>query len=98
MLRVVLAALVVATATAAALAQSTRFKSTDCGAFDENDEKYDEKCEESFLKKHDPEREKEIIQELKKQRDELNKMRSNAGVTSDRKTDPKKNDVDPKKE
>lgn len=90
MLRVVLIALGFATATAGALAQSTRFKPTDCDEVVEN-------CEETFLNTPDPERQKAIIQELKKQSDELNKMRSNAGVKSDGEALPMKDEVDPKK-
>lgn len=90
MLRVVLAVLVFATATAAALAQSTGFKATDCGAFDENDEKYNQKCEESFLKGQTLERQKAIIEELRRQQDELNKVQPSAGVKSDAQSDPKK--------
>jgi hypothetical protein len=90
--RVILVALALATASAA-LAESTRFKSTDCGRVEVDDE-----CEWPF-KPLSPERQKALIQELKKQQEdllELDKTRK-AGVKSDGSADPKKNEPDSKK-
>jgi hypothetical protein len=89
MLRVILVALLSAATTGATLAQ---FKATDCG------EVADQECE-VFFKPLEPERQKALIQELKKQQEELwelDKMRK-ASLKSDTSADPKKNEPDPSK-
>ena len=85
MLRVAWVALVFANATAEVLAQSSGY----CDGV--------EACE-SYLQPPALERQKAIIEELNKQRDELNKMRPPAAVKSDGKADPKQNEAAPKKE
>lgn len=89
MLRVTLVALLSAATAGATLAQ---VKATDC------EEVVNEECE-ALLGPQTTERHKAIIQELKKQQEELlklDKMRK-AGVTSDGSADLKKHEPDPKK-
>jgi hypothetical protein len=89
MRRAVLGVMMLAGASATAPAQ---FKPTDCGGADNYKD-----CEATFLRGDSTERQKAIIQELKKQQEELNRWHS-ANPRPDGAAGPKRIAVDPQKE